>query len=642
MTTKLGTILADFTTNLATAITIGGTTATLQSATDDDAVALPAGIYFFTLDGENSNKEHIVCTLSGTSLTAISSVSRQGVQTSGAVRSHRIGCTVSLTDFAHIKYINDLLKGTTNLDSTTPLSYDGLASITTANQLATKAYVDAAATGNATYDQNIIAGVAGENLTSGNVVYLKASDGKWYVADSATASKSVGVQLGIAQATVLAAAAVAVLIGGVDRKQTGLTAGSSYYLGVAGAVSTTKGANIRFVGQVPNGSTTSFVVNFASGDPDIALVDGSRTYVADTGVADAYVLTMVPAITAYKTGQIFSFKAANTNTTTSTLNINGLGVKTIKKGIGSTNLSAGDITTGQIVVVIYDGTNFQMISLNGNAVSLVGGAYPAGSGSLITGVLPYAEAQIFTGNGTWTKPTGATRVEVLIIGAGAGGGAGSRGTTAGGGGGGGGGAIVYKAYDASSLSATEAVVIGAAGTAGALQAGTGAGGDGGDGGASTFSSGGNLVTANGGTHGVGGTGGGGGGAGGAGGTVSGGDTVDSYLLAGGAGAAGGTGAANGTAATSLTTLPASPRGGSGGGGASASNQIGGAAATNTFASYHATYGFPNKHNGANNIHNIMLGLVGGSGGVGVGTGGGGAGVAGSTPVAPAYGCGGGG
>jgi hypothetical protein len=145
MATKLSKIVADFRTSLATKIAVGGTTATLQSATDDDGVSLPAGQYFFTLDGDNPQKEHIVCTLSGTSLSSIKSITRQGVQSSGSVREHRIGSSVTITNFAHIKYINDLLDGTTNLNASLPLEYDATASITTANQLATKDYVDSVA-----------------------------------------------------------------------------------------------------------------------------------------------------------------------------------------------------------------------------------------------------------------------------------------------------------------------------------------------------------------------------------------------------------------------------------------------------------------------------------------------------------------
>lgn len=50
----------------------------------------------------------------------------------------------------------------------------------------------------------------------------------------------------------------------------------------------------------------------------------------------------------------------NGNTGASTLNINGLGAIPIKKSV-STALSSGDIITGQLEILMYDGTNFQMI-----------------------------------------------------------------------------------------------------------------------------------------------------------------------------------------------------------------------------------------------------------------------------------------
>lgn len=103
-------------------------------------------------------------------------------------------------------------------------------------------------------------------------------------------------------------------------------------------------------------------------------------YKVDTGAANAYVITPAPAITAYTTGQIFSFKAVNANTTTSTLNVNGLGVKTINKNDGATALTANDIKAGQLVVVEYDGTNFLMISPSALALN------NNGDGSLLTGI----------------------------------------------------------------------------------------------------------------------------------------------------------------------------------------------------------------------------------------------------------------
>ena len=94
--------------------------------------------------------------------------------------------------------------------------------------------------------------------------------------------------------------------------------------------------------------------------------DGAFVYAVDTGSADAYAISLSPAVTAYAAGQRFAFKAANASTGASTLAVNGLAVKTIKKN-GNDDLAANDIKTDQIVEVEYDGTNFQMLSQLGNA-----------------------------------------------------------------------------------------------------------------------------------------------------------------------------------------------------------------------------------------------------------------------------------
>lgn len=236
-------------------------------------------------------------------------------------------------------------------------------------QLTPKAYVDSVVGGIAVTNAVIVGGTSGATLTKGQVVYLKSADGKWYVADSSATATSVAVELGIAQSSVSSGLAVNILIGGLDSTQTGLTAGAVYYLSTTGAISTTKGANIRLVGQVPNGSTTTIVTDFTGGNPELALVDGSRSYAVDIGSANAYVITLVPVIAAYKAGQVFTFKATNANTTTSTLAINGLTATTIKSSLGG-NLVANDILAGQLVQVTYDGTNFQMTSPLGNQTAI--------------------------------------------------------------------------------------------------------------------------------------------------------------------------------------------------------------------------------------------------------------------------------
>lgn len=147
-------------------------------------------------------------------------------------------------------------------------------------------------------------------------------------------------------------------------------------------------------------------------------------YKPDTGVADAYVITPAPTVSAYTTGQIFTFKAAHTNTTTATLNVSSLGAKTIKKADGATNLAAGDIVTGQIIIVEYDGTNFQMLnpvatppvtaSVLASAVKFGGngsdGALLVTSGST---VIDLGNAAVFIKNYTSISITGTGAVSFI-------------------------------------------------------------------------------------------------------------------------------------------------------------------------------------------------------------------------------------
>lgn len=90
-------------------------------------------------------------------------------------------------------------------------------------------------------------------------------------------------------------------------------------------------------------------------------VDSIR-YAADAGGDDTYSVTLDPVPAAYYAGMEVNFKPTTANTGACTLDVNGLGAKTIKKNV-STDLATGDILSGQMVKVIYDGTNFQLVSL---------------------------------------------------------------------------------------------------------------------------------------------------------------------------------------------------------------------------------------------------------------------------------------
>lgn len=322
----------------------------------------------------------------------------------------------------------------------------------------------------------------------------------------------------------------------------------------------------------------------------------NTNYASDTGTANAYVVTLSPVPGAYTAGMLVQFKASNANTTTSTVNVNGLGVKTIKKLGGATDLASGDIASGMIVELEYDGTNFLMLNPVANQ--------PASS----------ADIQVFStaGTNTWTKPSGAKWVEVTVIG---GGGAGGSGPANNNSSGGGGGAYGFKRFSASALGSTESYTVGAGGVAGANNTAGGAGG---------FSSFGTtvLIKAPGGS--------GGGNSAAAGGVIGNGDIV--Y--------AGGASSTNGGSGVDTANVP-SPRGGGAGGynaGTPASATAGGngGAFITNYVKAGGAGGAAGVNNGvagsATNTGLITGGVGGGGGGYnGNGTNTGGNGAAGGSP-----------
>ena len=110
---------------------------------------------------------------------------------------------------------------------------------------------------------------------------------------------------------------------------------------------------------------------------------------------DTITASLSPALTAYANGQIFTLIPANTNTGAVTININGLGAKSITKN-GSTALVAGDLVAGVTYSLQYDGTRFQKIAGSDYAKS--------GANSDITSLsgltTPLSQAQGGTGTNT--------------------------------------------------------------------------------------------------------------------------------------------------------------------------------------------------------------------------------------------------
>lgn len=477
-----------FETSLVAPISATATTMTLTANAVRGGGSI-SGYTCFTVDEGTAQAEVMCGTVSSTAVSAMT----RGISYADGITSvtankftHRRGADVKITDFPLIQ----ILKAQNNGDVTFPnaVSYDGGITCATSTQICPKSYIDGIA-------------IAGSP-------------------DSTTTTKGIGKV-----STAPVSPTSPIFVGDNDTRVS------------------TQGENDAQVGNntdIAVGTSNKFVTQTGT-------QHNAEKYAADgSGSSTAYTATLSPVPTSYTNGMIVYVKIGIANTTTTpTLNVNGLGAKTIVKGV-NTSLAVGDISANQFCTFQYDGTN--MVYLN-------------------PPVTQYQE-YFFTSTGTWIAPRGVTSVLVDIVGGGGGGGASTSGQSPGGGGGGGGAGGLNVSSVVTPLT-LYTVTIGVGGVAGATN-----GGNGGTGGTSSF----NGISKTGGNGGTGGT------------TVfgAGGTAADSTAGAGGAGGAVSTDGSNGTAGTAggsggTGSGHVSTTGGGGGGGASGigTNGGGGSGASGT-------------------------------------------------------------
>ena len=109
----------------------------------------------------------------------------------------------------------------------------------------------------------------------------------------------------------------------------------------------------------------------------------------ETGTAAAHVLTPTTALVGYTTGLMLLYRPSNAGTGALTVNVSGLGAKSVKT-IAGADPTSGDILVNQPILLMYDGTNF---------VLLAGSEYLSKTGNqTITGTLAVTGATTFTGD----------------------------------------------------------------------------------------------------------------------------------------------------------------------------------------------------------------------------------------------------
>jgi len=126
--------------------------------------------------------------------------------------------------------------------------------------------------------------------------------------------------------------------------------------------------------------------------------ESTSIYKGTAAGTNTYTVTVSPTVSAYAPNQIYLIKFTNANTSSATLNVQSLGAKSIVKN-GSSALESGDISAGQILELIYDGTNFQIISSPSKNWKLGGNTVGATTnfGTLDNYVLPFITNNIERG-----------------------------------------------------------------------------------------------------------------------------------------------------------------------------------------------------------------------------------------------------
>lgn len=471
--------IALFETSLASSITDTATSMTLVSGTDKDGTSLNGSTYGFIIDEGSSNEEFVLATCTSTACTSMTrgiSVRTGNTAVASLQKSHRRGASVKITDAPVLLTLARILNGTETLPNA--ISYDTGVGPVVGSDLADKEYVLSVVTGGTiTADRVIIAGTAGETLSTGNIVYLKSSDTRWYKTDADASSTSENVLLGVAQGSGTSANPVTggVLIYGLDTNQSGLSTNTKYYIsGTAGALSSSAGAKEVSIGLSKSSTSINFTPGFdqkITEDEQDAMAGGSTfgtPSASNKFITEAYQssASALPVVRTYepnaaKGSSTTQFDVTNPAGTTFRYTFDGTGTDPlISSGtvpIGSVvDMQAANLTAANKGVFVTTGVGTDYFEVT-NASGVAENNKTISSGYFNLGYL-------------WTKPAGLKYIVLELVGAGGAGGNGSGlGNT---GGGGGGGGYCRKTIAVATLGATEKISMGIGGTDAAAGNGT--------------------------------------------------------------------------------------------------------------------------------------------------------------------------
>jgi hypothetical protein len=146
-------------------------------------------------------------------------------------------------------------------------------------------------------------------------------------------------------------------------------------------------------------------------------LQAGATTIATVSGTDTLTGSVTPALAAYATGNLFSFVAVATNTGATTINLNSLGAKSITKS-GTTALAAGDLVTGQLYLIEYDGTRFQLInpsSISASVSSITFGSTGLTPSTATSGAVTVAGTLAVANGGTGATTLAGANIAVVNV-----------------------------------------------------------------------------------------------------------------------------------------------------------------------------------------------------------------------------------
>ena len=228
-------------------------------------------------------------------------------------------------------------------------------------------------------------------------------------------------------------------------------------------------------------STTAYVVNRIAQDiagkaniasPTFTGIPAAPTATAGTNTTQlattAFVKTAVDTAVGGVDSGVLTFSGGTTGLTPSTASAGAI-VLAGTLGVANGGTGQTTYTNGQLLIGNSTGNTLSKATLTaGNGISITNGA---GSITVAQSIIG-PNVQVFTSNGTFTIPTGVTKLKVTVVGGGGAGGYGPfdgySGFTRGAGGGGGGAAIKWLAVTGGTL----AVTVGGSAQASSVASGT--------------------------------------------------------------------------------------------------------------------------------------------------------------------------